>query len=458
MAFSSAAFVFVFLPVTFLLHFTIRNQRGRNILLVAASLLFYAAGSLIHLPLLIAVALINYCAGLLFRKNAKLKKTVLVVTLLLNIGSLVVFKYLGFFGTAINEIFGCTMQLPALALPIGISFFTFQGLSYAIDVYRNPDSGTTSFFTVLLYLSFFPQLVAGPIVKYHDVSQQIQQREVTVEKAARGCRRFIFGLAKKLLIADILATAVDAVYGQSVMDARLSLVAGLCYMLQIYFDFSGYSDMAIGMGQMFGFRFLENFNLPYTAGSVQNFWQRWHISLSSWFREYLYIPLGGNRKGLARTCVNVMIVFLCTGFWHGANWTFVLWGIWHGLWSVLERTTPLKKLSGKPIGHIYTMVVVFLGFVLFRADSIGQAADLLGAIFTGKIVESGRILLYNVLSIKVIVAAVAGCLLSVGIHKKLTPCMDRFQAVSYVGVLILFVLCILRLASASFNPFIYFRF
>ena len=458
MAFSSAAFVFVFLPLVFLLHCVIRNQSGRNILLVIASLFFYSAGSLIHLPLLIGVALINYFAGLLFQKNGRRKKPVLVITLLLNIGSLVVFKYLGFFGTAINDIFGSALQVPAIALPIGISFFTFQGLSYAIDVYRKPDSGTRSFFTVLLYLSFFPQLVAGPIVKYHDVAQQIQHREVTVEKAAQGCRRFIVGLSKKLLIADILATAVDTVYGQGVTDVRLSLVAGLCYALQIYFDFSGYSDMAIGMGQMFGFRFLENFDYPYTAGSVRNFWQRWHISLTSWFREYLYFPLGGNRKGLRRTCINVMIVFLCTGFWHGANWTFVLWGIWHGLWSVLERATPLKKVSGKAIGHIYTLVVVFLGFMLFRAESVGQAAAVIGAIFTGKTAQSGQVLLHNILSVKVILATAAGCLLSTGIQKKLFSRLGRLQFVTYVGALLLLALCILRLASASFNPFIYFQF
>ena len=280
---------------------------------------------------------------------------------------------------------------------------------------------------------------------------------------AAGCRRFIVGLSKKLLVADILAVAVDTLYANSALcDARFSLIAGVCYALQIYFDFSGYSDMAIGMGRMFGFHFLENFDHPYTASTIRDFWRRWHISLSTWFREYLYIPLGGNRKGLSRTCLNVLIVFFLTGLWHGASWTFVLWGLWHGLWSILERVTPLKKLSGTLFGHIYTLIIVMLGFMLFRADSIAQAFSMIGSIFTGySFSQEAALLLREVLSWKVVIAAAAGLLLSTGVQRRLSAWAKEkrpLRAAAYVSALALFALCILRLASASFNPFIYFQF
>lgn len=460
MAFSSVAFVIAFLPVVFLLHCLIPGQRGKNAVLIAASLLFYAAGSLRHLPLLLAVALVNFLCGLAFRKRAVHKKAILIAALVLNLGALAVFKYLDFAVGTVNGLFSAALPLPGVALPIGISFFTFQGLSYTIDVYRDPDAGTQSFWELLLYLSFFPQLVAGPIVQYHDVSAQIRERRPTLEDMARGCRRFIVGLSKKLLLADLLAHTVDLIYANSgVADVRLSFAAAVCYMLQIYFDFSGYSDMAIGMGRMFGFRFLENFNYPYAASSIRDFWRRWHISLSSWFRDYLYIPLGGNRRGLARTCLNTMIVFLLTGLWHGASWTFVLWGIWHGVFSVLERTTPLGKLSGKPLGRVYTLVVVMLGFVLFRADTIPQAWELLrgfGCLNAGAVP-----LLRQAINAKVIVAAVIGAVLSTGVTTRAGAYLDGEPAgrvLCYGGAVVLYALCFLRLASASFNPFIYFRF
>lgn len=463
MAFSSAAFVFAFLPIVFLLHCVIKNIRCKNAMLIVASLLFYSAGSLVHLPLLLFVVLVNFFAGIMFQRKNVHKKLILAAALVLNLGLLIAFKYLDFFIGSVNSLTGLSLPLAGLALPIGISFFTFQGLSYAIDVYRAPETGTRSFWELLLYISFFPQLIAGPIVKYHDVSAQLRQRHTTTEDMAVGCRRFLIGLSKKLLIADVLATAVDAIYAQSgLADARLSILAAICYALQIFFDFSGYSDMAIGMGRMFGFRFLENFNLPYIASSVREFWHRWHISLSSWFREYLYIPLGGNRKGIGRTCLNITIVFFLTGLWHGANWTFVLWGLWHGLWSVLERITPLKKLSGTVFGHIYTLLIVIFGFVLFRSDSIAQALSMIGSMFTGyEFTQQATVLLHRVCTAKVLTAAVAGIVLSTGVQKKLFTWANNYkvlQAASYVGVLALFALCILRLSSASFNPFIYFRF
>ncbi len=463
MAFSSAAFVFAFFPIIFLLHCLIKNQRCRNAMLIAASLLFYSAGSLAHLPLLIAVAAVNYLAGMLFQRKLLKKKLILILALILNLGTLITFKYLDFFTDSINSLFGLSIPAAGLALPIGISFFTFQGMSYMLDVYRDREVGTRSFWELLLYISFFPQLIAGPIVKYHDVAQQIRSRSVSAEDMAAGCRRFIVGLSKKLLLADLLAVAVDAIYAESARgDARLSLIAGLCYAMQIYYDFSGYSDMAIGMGKMFGFHFLENFDHPYTAGSIREFWRRWHISLSSWFREYLYIPLGGNRKGIARTCLNVLIVFFLTGLWHGASWTFVLWGLWHGLWSVAERVTPLKKISGTVFGHIGTLLVVMLGFMLFRAGSVAQAFSMIGSLFTGYgFSRDADLLLREVLTWKVVAAAAVGMLLATGVQRRLTAQVEKrlpLRAAAYAGAIALFALCMLRLASASFNPFIYFQF
>lgn len=462
MAFSSAAFLFAFLPIIFLLHSVLRDRRVKNALLIVASLLFYSAGSLRHLPLLLAVTVVSYLAGLLLQRDIKCKKLLLTLTLILELGALFAFKYLDFFTSATNGIFGLSLPLADLALPIGISFFTFQGISYAIDTYRDPQSGTRSFWELLLFLSFFPQLIQGPILRFHDVAPQLRERTATLDDIAAGCRRFILGLSKKLLIADILSAAVDAIFAHTgQFDIRLSAAGAILYSLQLFFDFSGYSDMALGLGRMFGFQFKENFDHPYTASTVQEFWRRWHISLSLWFRDYLYIPLGGNRKGKLRTCLNVLIVFLLTGLWHGASWTFILWGLWHGLWSVLERVTPLKKLSGTVFGHIYTLLVVVLGFVLFRAGSVSQALSVLGGFGCFRFAQEATLLLRGALTAKVITAAVFGILLSTGLQRKITAwAKDRkpLQTAAYAGALVLFALCILRLSASSFSPFIYAQF
>lgn len=462
MAFSSAAFLFAFLPIIFLLHGVIRNQRVKNALLIVASLLFYSVGSLRHLPLLFAVAAVSYLAGLLFQRGIKCKRLVLILTLVLELGVLFAFKYLDFFADTANSVFGLSIPLAGLALPIGISFFTFQGISYAMDTYRDPQSGTRSFWELLLYLSFFPQLVQGPILRYHDVAPQLRERTASLDDIAAGCRRFILGLSKKLLIADILAVAADAIFAYNGQyDIRVSALAAILYSLQLYFDFSGYSDMALGLGRMFGFRFAENFDHPYTASTVQEFWRRWHISLSSWFRDYLYIPLGGNRKGKARTCLNVLIVFLLTGLWHGASWTFVLWGLWHGFWSVMERITPLKKLSGTVFGHIYTLIVVALGFVMFRAADVSQAFSVLGGFGCFRFTQQATLLLREAVTAKVIAAAAVGILLSTGLQRKLAAWSEdrkALQTAAYAATLVLFALCILRVSASSFSPFIYAQF
>ena len=326
--------------------------------------------------LLLLSVLINYLFGLWLQSGKDHRRLAAGLAAAANLSLLGVFKYVDFIISTINSLSGADLALTGIVLPIGISFYTFQGMSYVIDVYRHPEWGTRNPGKLLLYISFFPQLIAGPIVIYHDVADQIDRRELTPELTLSGLRRFILGLGKKMLLANSTGEIADAVFAMTAdqLDFRLAWLGAVCYTLQIYFDFSGYSDMAIGLGRMFGFRFLENFDLPYTAKSIKEFWRRWHISLSSWFRDYLYIPLGGNRKGAARTNLNKFIVFFATGLWHGANWTFVLWGLWHGLFSTLEGVGAIpKRLRESRLGHVYTMLVVILGFTLFRADTLADA-------------------------------------------------------------------------------------
>mgnify|MGYP000006653856 FL=1 len=385
MVFSSAISLFFFVPIVFLLDRRLSNVDAKNTWLLLASLVFYSFGQVYYLPLLLLSVALNYvCGRLAAGKYAKLGVTLAVIG---GIGLLAVFKYADFAIRTVNALCGLHLPLTGIALPIGISFFTFQGLSYVIDVYREPKMVSHSFKKVLLYIAFFPQLIAGPIVKYHDVEQEIDSRRTTPQETALGIRRFICGLSKKLLLSNALGQMADTVFALPV--GEIGMLAGwtgaICYTLQIYFDFSGYSDMAIGLGRMFGFHFRENFNYPYTATTIKEFWRRWHISLSGWFRDYLYIPLGGNRKGNARTWLNRFLVFFATGLWHGASWTFVLWGLWHGLFSVLEDcgAIPVDKLKGKRIGQLYTLLVVVLGFTLFRADTLAQAGAMYAAMFSG---------------------------------------------------------------------------
>lgn len=330
MVFSSLTFLCIFLPVVLALYYLLPTLRIRNVLLIAVSLLFYAYGEPVYVLLMIASIIINYIFGrLLGTENKKKRQWILAIAVVINIGLLVVFKYLDMMVQTVNQLCGSEIPLVGLALPIGISFFTFQALSYVIDVYRREVEPQKNLWNVMLYISFFPQLIAGSIVKYHDIQEQIDNRNTDVKEIAEGLRRFIIGLSKKVLISNTMAVTADALFaaGAGELNILSAWIAAIAYMLQIYFDSSGYSDMAIGLGHMFGFRFLENFRYPYISANIQEFWRRWHISLSTWFKEYLYIPLGGNRKGKARTCLNKMIVFFSTGLWHGANWTFVLWGL-----------------------------------------------------------------------------------------------------------------------------------
>ena len=464
MVFSSAVFLFVFFPSLFVLYRLVPGQRGKNVLLIIASLLFYSFGRLSYLPLLIISAAVNYFCGLGLGSRGGRRKFWAGLAIVLDIGILCAFKYLDFFVSNINALTGVDLSLPGIALPIGISFFTFQGLSYVIDVYRRPEELCRDPLKLLLYISFFPQLIAGPIIKFHDIQAQIDSRVCTQELTLMGIRRFVIGLSKKLLLANSAGYIADAVFALdfAVLDWRLAWLGAICYTFQIYFDFSGYSDMAIGLGRMFGFNILENFDHPFMSSSITEFWRRWHISLTSWFRDYLYIPLGGNRRGRTRTGLNKLIVFFCTGLWHGANWTFVLWGLWHGMLASLETLGWVKRLQGslpgRVICHIYAMLAVVLGFVMFRADSLTAGAVMIGRMFSGFSAGPASLLVVQrLLDSAAILTLVICAVASVDLREPFSR-LKYSQAISGVCTALLFVLCVLNLAGAGFNPFIYFRF
>ena len=457
MVFSSGIFLFFFLPIVYLLYCICPNLKFKNTLLILASLFFYAFGEPIYIFLMIGSIFVNYCLARLIAASRQWAKATLVLTIVFNIGLLAVFKYSALLMETVGGLFGLSFAVPEIALPIGISFYTFQALSYCIDVYRDRNTVQKNVWKLMLYISFFPQLIAGPIVKYHDIEAQLSDRRVTIEDSAIGIRRFICGLAKKLLIANAMAYIVDTLYTTSLDFSLTAWLAAVCYVFQIYFDFSGYSDMAIGLGRMFGFTFQENFQYPYISGSIQEFWRRWHISLSAWFKEYLYIPLGGNRKGEGRTMLNKLIVFMATGIWHGANWTFLVWGLFHGLFITLEykKLIPLKN---KVFAHVYTILVVICGFVIFRADTIGQAGYILTSMFMGFHAKAAElVLIAKLLTPYNVVCLLAAIVLSAPVSKWIAKKVKN-TAVSYAASLVLLILCILNLASSSYNPFIYFRF
>lgn len=349
MVFSSAIFLLMFLPIVFVLNYFVKEEYS-NVLLLLASLIFYSWGEPYLVLLMLVSIVVNWAVGrILDKADSNKKRITLVVGILWNLGILGYYKYAGLFVSILNEI--CNREIlpvPEIALPIGISFFTFQAISYIVDVYRGDTEASPKLVKVALYISFFPQLIAGPIVKYRDINKQIDERNITWINVSYGFKRFIYGLAKKVLISNVLGLCVDNIYAYDItaIDGKTAWIGAFAYTFQIYYDFSGYSDMAIGLGKMFGFDILENFNYPYLSKSITEFWRRWHISLGSWFREYVYIPLGGKRMGKVRTYINLIIVFFLTGLWHGADFSFVLWGIYHGFFSIIERLG-LKKVLDK---------------------------------------------------------------------------------------------------------------
>lgn len=470
MLFSSMIFLWLFLPFTVVVN-ALLNPRYSNVFLLLMSLLFYAWGEPVYVGLMLLSILLNWSAGLLISKAKKGKGLVLALDAVLNLAILGVFKYYDFAAGSVNFLFGCEiMKIRNIALPIGISFFTFQALSYVIDLYRGKCEVQKNILNLALYISFFPQLIAGPIVRYSDVDKQIQSRRMTTEGFALGFRRFIYGLSKKVIISNCMAQVADKVFalGASEITFVSAWVGALGYMMQIYYDFSGYSDMAIGLGKMFGFDFLENFHYPYLSRSIREFWQRWHISLGTWFREYVYIPLGGNRKGGFRTIVNLLTVFFLTGLWHGANWTFVVWGLYHGFFQIAERIG-LGKLLKKAgiLGNLYCLIAVLFGWVLFRADSVSHAL-----MYASHMVAPWKyglenaftlrpIFLLNLRNTLVFIIAVLGAGPVQALTKKIMPRVNEKWKGSLIEIpfmAAMLIYCIMLLASGTYNPFIYFRF
>ncbi|MBP3729717.1 MAG: MBOAT family protein [Lachnospiraceae bacterium] len=484
MVFSSLPFICIFLPLVFLLHTLIRSNKARNVLLMIASVLFYSYGEPLYVILLLGSVTVNYFLGLGLKdrehRNVKSRarshaKLFMVLGVAFNIALLGVFKYSGFLIGELNRILPAGMQLavPHLALPIGISFYTFQVLSYLVDVYRGETPVQRNFISLLLYVSFFPQLIAGPIVKYHDIAEQMNHRKLTPEGMSKGLIRFITGLGKKVLIANGMAVVTDSIFalpaaGLGTLGAWMGAVG---FLFQDYFDFSGYSDMAIGLGQMFGFRFKENFNYPYISTSCSEFWRRWHISLNTWFREYLYFPLGGNRKGKVRTYVNLWLVFLFTGIWHGAAWTYVAWGLFQGCFIILERLKLVPFVKNKITGNLYTMLVMLVGLIIFRSESLAYAGEMLKGFFGFGGAMSGET--YSLVSTYFGPYYLALLALSVffslplfrngwlKIRARLAGkrrASILFMGATMAGALAVLALSLIQLATDSYNPFIYFRF
>ena len=481
MLFSSAIFLFLYLPL-FLLIYYLLPKRWHNALLFAASLVFYAWGEGAVVLVLLASALINYLAGKLIEQGRR--QTGLWLSLIGSLSLLFYYKYANFLFDSVRG-FAELVALPAsgsltlsqIVLPIGISFYTFQGISYTLDIYWGRIRANRSFLDYGTYVAMFPHQIAGPIVRYADIAPELADRTVTLEKFGLGAERFIIGLAKKILLANTFAELADTVFNAPpdsypTATAWLGIVA---YTLQIYFDFSGYSDMAIGLGKMVGFDFKENFNYPYVARSIQDFWRRWHISLSSWFRDYVYIPLGGNRGGKARTYRNLLIVFFVTGLWHGASWSFIVWGLYHGVFLLVERAGVGKWLDRvwTPIAHVYTLLVVMVGWVFFRAETLTAGVAYLQKMIglappTAANVAYPLVVLLNT---EVVAALLLGVVLATPVYHWLQGGWQRLQTrVAYgsarvtldslyaVGLFGLFIMAVMYLAADTYNPFIYFRF
>ncbi len=465
MVFASPIFVFLFLPIVLALTCLARPPLRNGILLVA-SLFFAAWGDPRLVWVMLAATLVNHGFGLAIGRGGERSGLLLTLAVVLNLGLLGYFKYADFFAANLS-LLGLEVSLRRAGMPLGISFYTFHSLSYLIDIHRKKCQPQRNLFSLALYISFFPKLMAGPIVRYCDLQDQLSSRATSLEKLTSGVQRFILGLAKKLLIANTLGAVVDQIFAlpESQLTPGLAWLGAIGYTLQIYYDFSGYSDMAIGLARLFGFDFLENFDFPYFASSVRDFWRRWHISLSSWFRDYLYIPLGGNRVGPARQHINLVTVFFLCGLWHGASWTFVFWGLFHGAFLTLERTRfgALLDRSPRPFRHAYTLLVVVVGWVFFRAERFDQALWFLARMvgLGGPVRGSYSLAMFATPEILFTIAvAVLFSWPLPRISRLLTapPAGVRREALLNGALLVVFFLAILRLIGSTHNPFIYFRF
>lgn len=466
MVFSSTIFLCVYLPLV-LLGYYICPKKGRNLFLLIASLVFYAWGEPKYVFLMMFSILINYLFGRLMdkhRENKKRLKLLLVLSVVIDLGLLSVFKYTDFIITNINSLFDAGLDLLNIALPIGISFYTFQAMSYTIDVYRDDVRVQKNIIDFGMYITMFPQLIAGPIVRYSDVQDQLAERSVTTADFSEGVMRFAVGLGKKVLLANQMGAVWSDIYALGGdVSALMAWIGAAAYTFQIYFDFSGYSDMAIGLGRMFGFKFPENFRYPYQSVSITDFWRRWHITLSTWFKEYLYIPLGGNRRGLARQALNLLIVWTLTGFWHGAGWNFVMWGLYYFVILFIEKLFLLKALDKLPkfFRHVYALLLIAIGWVIFASDDVSVLLPYLGSLFGANGVTGGMDV-YTLVTKAVLI--IICCIASTELPKRVfVSCTDALGektgfVIKSVLSLALLALSMIFLIGDSYNPFLYFRF
>lgn len=470
MVFSSAIFLFLFLPIVFILYY-ISPKKLRNTIMFLASLLFYAWGEPIYIFIMLFSTVFDYENGRLiekFRKQEKEKicKVILILSIVVNLGLLMFFKYTDFFVGNINGLFGLSIDSLGLALPIGISFYTFQTLSYTIDVYRGVVQTQHNIINFGMYVSMFPQLIAGPIVRYSDIKNQVDSRDENVDEIAAGIRRFIMGLAKKIIIANQIGILWDEIESMTSFSTSLAWIGAIAFTLQIYFDFSGYSDMAIGLGHMFGFTIPENFKHPYESRSITEFWRKWHITLGTWFREYIYIPLGGNRNGVKKQVINLFIVWFLTGFWHGAGWNFILWGVYYFILLMLEKLFLLKWMERWPklLRHIYTLFFVVIGWVIFACTDLNVMCSVLKAMFgLGEGIAGGMSEYYMIsYGVLFIIAAILATSVPMRIVRRLFLKLNLNNNVKLIikNCLCVFVLIvsIAFLVGDSYNPFLYFRF
>lgn len=470
MVFSSPLFLFLFLPIVLGLYF-ITPYKGKNFILLVFSLFFYAWGEGLYVIIMIASILFNYAIARISTYFENHRSYLFITGIIGNLLLLIYFKYSGFLIANLNigfyEIGINQLEAIQIHLPIGISFFTFQSISYLIDVWKNKKDIQKNPINLGLYIALFPQLIAGPIVRFNDIKLQLEKRKTTFIMIALGSERFIIGLFKKVVIANGMGKVTDSLLSLNIssLDSKASLTAMVAYSFQIYFDFSGYSDMAIGIGRMMGFKFHENFRHPYASLSIQEFWRRWHISLSSWFRDYLYIPLGGSRKGKTRMFTNLFIVFFLTGLWHGANWNFILWGLFHGLFLVLERQGFSNILNRTPIliRRLYVIVIVLTGWILFRIENLNDAFIIFTNIYSFTSNSFSTAYLSMLLTNEVLTIFILGTLFSFPIFKVLKSVTQRFtgewfRAAYYSFLLVTVLISISYLSSSSYNPFIYFRF
>lgn len=472
MVFSSLLFLFRFLPIVLILYY-VAPVKARNIILFLFSLFFYAWGEPKYVFLMLCSITFDYFAGKKIEKNnlAGEKKRAgrwLAASVIYNLSVLGFFKYADFLIGSVNAVLGTSIPLTGIPLPIGISFFTFQTMSYTIDVYRGATRAQGSWLKYGTYVSMFPQLIAGPIVQYKTIARQLEERKETAEDFVVGINRFMIGVGKKVLLANNIGVLWDTVSSMPAagLPAATAWLGAAAYTFQIYFDFSGYSDMAIGLGKMFGFHFLENFNYPYTAGSITQFWRKWHISLSSWFREYVYIPLGGNRRGILKQVRNIAVVWMLTGIWHGASWNFVLWGVYYGVLLILEKFVLQKYLKKMPsaVQVLYTLILVMIGWMLFAFDRIGTGMGYIGSMFGagGTFADSTTVyLLYNYAALLVILILGVTEIPKRAVQRLLKKkgedswACTAARCIFYGGV---FLLSVAYLVDASYNPFLYFRF